>query len=51
MNILHAIGAALQFLSEGAVHIFSRSKDEYPAIGIQPFDGEPFSEWVEVDKR
>lgn len=52
MNFLNQIVAAIQFLSEGASHAFSlRHDDDYPAIGVQAFDGEPYSKWVELDRR
>ena len=30
----------VQYLTEGFLRIFSPTDDEYPAIGVQPFDGE-----------
>lgn len=52
MNILNQIVAAIQFVSEGASYAFSlRHDDDYPAVGMQSFDGEPFSKWVELNKR
>lgn len=50
MNILMTVRDMLQYLAEAAGRIFEPSKDEYPAIGIQPFDGEPYSKWVESSK-
>jgi hypothetical protein len=48
MNILNGIASAIQFLSEGIAQVFSRKNDRYPAIGMQPFDGEPLSKEVET---
>lgn len=48
MNVLNAIGDALQYLSDGVGHVFSLNHDDYPLIGVQPFDGEPLSQWVET---
>ena len=39
------------YMSEGVWRLFSPSDDEYPATGVQPFDGEPYSEWVEFSDR
>lgn len=35
----------IQFVSSAAVRIFSLVKDDYPATGIQPYEGDP------ADKR
>ncbi len=52
MDIWNRIAAAIQFLSEGAGYAFRLRKDEdYPAIGVQPFDGEPFSRSVDLNQR
>ncbi len=51
MNVLNAIRDAIQYLSEGASRLFSPSKDEYPATGVQPFEGEPYSEWVDSSSK
>lgn len=37
-----------QYLFEAIGCIFSPSDDLYPAIGVQPFEGDPFSEWVDA---
>jgi hypothetical protein len=42
---------AMLYMSEGVWRLFSPSEDEYPATGVQPFDGEPYSEWVEFSER
>jgi len=52
MHMWNQIAAAIQFLSEGAGYAFRLRKDEdYPAIGVQPFDGEPFSRWIDLNQR
>lgn len=48
MNILKLTQNALQYLSEGAARLFSPGDDQYPDIGVQPFEGEPLSEWVDL---
>jgi hypothetical protein len=50
MNIVKMTTDALQYLSEGVARLFSPRDDQYPAIGVQPFDGEPFSEWVDLSR-
>lgn len=34
----------IQFVSGAAVRIFSPVKDDYPATGIQPYEGDPADE-------
>lgn len=46
MNILKVINDAMRYLSDGATALFSPNRDEYPNIGVQPFSGDPYSEWV-----
>ncbi|MBF2088643.1 MAG: isochorismate synthase [Synechococcales cyanobacterium K44_A2020_017] len=48
MNILKLTQNALQYISEGAARLFSPRDDQYPDIGVQPFEGEPLSEWVDL---
>ena len=40
---------AMQSLFEAAGRIFSPTDDQYPEIGVQPFEGEPYhgSAWVD----
>lgn len=40
MIFTQALSDLLQYIGEGFARIFSPSDDEYPMIGIQPFDGE-----------
>lgn len=46
MNIFKVLREAIYYLSEGATGLFSPNRDEYPNIGVQPFSGDPYSEWV-----
>ena len=39
MKIARMIGEIARYIAEGFVRIFSPTDDEYPAIGIQPFEG------------
>ncbi|MBW4465820.1 MAG: hypothetical protein KME07_10335 [Pegethrix bostrychoides GSE-TBD4-15B] len=51
MNILKRLNDAILYLSEGAAMLFSPSQDDYPNIGLQPYDGDPYSEWVYLSNR
>jgi hypothetical protein len=46
MNIFKVFGDAVRYLYEGATGLFSPDRDQYPNIGVQPFSGDPYSEWV-----
>ena len=48
MNVFEMIRDAAHYLSEGVSRFFKLSEDRYPETGVQPFDGEPFSQWVEL---
>ncbi|MBD3880755.1 isochorismate synthase [Phormidium tenue FACHB-886] len=52
MNVLQAIGNFVIHVSEAATRLFSSTDDDYPVTGVQPFTGEPYSQWVEgIDTR
>ncbi|NJO41736.1 MAG: isochorismate synthase [Cyanobacteria bacterium CRU_2_1] len=36
----------LQYVAEAASRIFSPNQDEYPDVGVQPFDGDSCSKWM-----
>lgn len=44
-NIVRSIGTipqrVIKYISSGAIRVFSPSDDNYPSIGVQPFEGEP----------
>jgi hypothetical protein len=40
MNFVQAIKNIIQYLTEGFARIFSPTDDQYPEIGVQPFEGE-----------
>lgn len=44
MRISKMLDSVIQYISEGVTRIFSPSDDAYPAVGVQPFSGEPFKE-------
>jgi hypothetical protein len=51
-SMLSFFGSALdgltQYFVDPIARIFGPSDDNYPAIGVQPFEGEPFAQRVEV---
>ncbi|MEO0534891.1 MAG: hypothetical protein AAF215_13625 [Cyanobacteria bacterium P01_A01_bin.123] len=49
MKIAEMLDGVARYLSEGFGRIFSPIDDEYPNIGVQPFDGEPLSEWINAN--
>jgi hypothetical protein len=48
MNVAKTIDSVIQYISEAMTRIFIAKDDTYPAIGVQPFSGEPFSEWLDL---
>ena len=44
MKIELMIRNAMQSLFEAAGRIFSPTDDQYPEIGVQPFEGEPYDD-------
>lgn len=49
MNISKMLSDMLGYISEAAARVFSPFDDKYPAIGVQPFEGEPYKEHVWAD--
>ena len=50
MIVSKAVKDIVQYITEGFVAIFSPNKDDYPAIGVQPYGGtivrhDSFYEW------
>ncbi len=37
-----------QYFVDPIARIFGPSDDNYPATGVQPFEGDALAEWVEV---
>ncbi|HEY9881299.1 MAG TPA: hypothetical protein V6D29_22780 [Leptolyngbyaceae cyanobacterium] len=50
MNIPKMFDSVVQYFSEAVARIFGPDRDSYPATGLQPFEGEPFSRRVD-DRR
>jgi hypothetical protein len=42
MRIRDALQNWVQYFAEGFARIFSPSKDEYPEVGVQPFESETY---------
>ena len=38
------VGQTFQYIVEAVAEVFSPNDDNYPSIGVQPFDGEPYRE-------
>ncbi|MGD1909028.1 MAG: hypothetical protein ACFB0C_23990 [Leptolyngbyaceae cyanobacterium] len=47
MTVLKGFDAIVQYFSEAFVRIFGPNEKGVPEVGIQPFGGEPLSEWVD----
>ena len=43
MTLLQKINFAFDYIAEAVYRIFSPPDDAYPATGIQPFSGMPYS--------
>lgn len=41
MSLPNVIDNVTSFISEAIVRIFGPTDDQYPVIGVQPFEGEP----------
>jgi hypothetical protein len=42
MNLINMLRDGVQYIVEGFLRIFSPDRDEYPVIGLQPFEGEVY---------
>jgi hypothetical protein len=42
MSVRESLQKFFQYFAEGFARIFGPSKDEYPEVGIQPFEGEAY---------
>jgi len=51
MKALHSVGRAMQYLWDGASRIFSPNYDQYPNVGVQPYEGDAGPEWIEKKPR
>lgn len=46
----HFLESLTQYFVEPIARIFGPSSDNYPAVGVQPFEGEPLPHWVNVSE-
>lgn len=44
MNIGKIIANVSEYISAAFARIFGPNDDQYPEIGVQPFEGEPYTE-------
>ncbi|MGK7872536.1 MAG: hypothetical protein AB4426_04265 [Xenococcaceae cyanobacterium] len=49
MGIFKWLQQGIDYIVRGVARIFSARDDEYPETGVQPFEGEPYSENQEND--
>ena len=49
MNISIAFENMFRYISEGVARIFGPNDDQYPDVGVQPFEGDPYKETKTVD--
>ncbi len=43
MKVIKTLREMVNYLAEGFLGLFSPTHDEYPEIGIQPFEGEIYN--------
>ncbi|AVH63512.1 hypothetical protein [Nostoc sp. 'Peltigera membranacea cyanobiont' N6] len=41
---ISSLEQTLGYVTEAALELFSPNHDSYPAVGVQPFSGEPWKE-------
>ncbi len=44
MKIFQGLQNIFQYLADGVAKLFQPTNDDYPEIGVQPFEGEPYDE-------
>lgn len=49
MVVEKTIKNIIQYITEGFTRIFSPNEDQYPAIGVQPFEGTIYHSHSRVD--
>lgn len=49
MDINQLLNNVLQYISDAVGGIFTPDRDNYPIVGIQPFEGEPYQEKLGLD--
>lgn len=43
MQLTHWLNDTLRYFSEAVARIFGPDDDAYPEIGVQPYEGDPYS--------
>jgi hypothetical protein len=49
MGISEFLQNGIQYITEAFARIFGPNDDEYPMIGVQPFEGDPYDRASEMD--
>ena len=44
MNISEMLSNLSKYISDAMARIFGPNDDEYPEVGVQPFEGEPYQD-------
>jgi hypothetical protein len=44
MGLVQIVKQFTKYITEGFVEIFSPDHDDYPKVGLQPFEGEPYQQ-------
>ena len=44
MKIFQGLQNIFQYLADGVAKLFQPTNDDYPEIGVHPFEGEPYDE-------
>jgi hypothetical protein len=45
---MQSIGGAISYFFSGCIELFSPNHDDYPLIGVQPFEGKSYSKWLPI---
>ena len=48
MAIFQIVADTTQYILAAAARIFGPDDDNYPLIGLQPFEGEPYEQWLSL---
>jgi hypothetical protein len=49
MDIPNVLQNFVQYITEAFARIFGPNDDEYPNVGIQPFEGDPYQQTSESE--
>ncbi|NEP16242.1 MAG: isochorismate synthase [Leptolyngbya sp. SIO4C1] len=48
MKISGWLNEALKYISEAVARIFGPDDDAYPNTGVQPYEGDPYTNWKDA---